>query len=122
MLAHLTTLANLVTGFLGIFAALAIYLVYRDRSRYVAYQSLQSILMQVIGWVVGGVFIGLFWALTILLSMVIVGICLIPAAILLSLIPLAAMVYGIYAAIQCSQGQDFKYWLIGDWVRHTYEQ
>jgi hypothetical protein len=21
--------------------------------------------------------------------------------------------------VQCSQGQDFRYWLVGDWVRGT---
>jgi hypothetical protein len=28
-------------------------------------------------------------------------------------------VYGIVAAVEASQGKDFKYWLIGDWVRGT---
>jgi uncharacterized protein len=29
-------------------------------------------------------------------------------------------VYGVIGAIQTNQGQDFRYWLIGDWVRSTY--
>ena len=41
MLAHLSVLINLVTGAFGPIVALIIYLVYKDRSRYVAYQSLQ---------------------------------------------------------------------------------
>ena len=49
MLAHLSVLINLVTGALGPIAALLIYLVYKDRSRYVAFQSLQSLLLQLIG-------------------------------------------------------------------------
>jgi uncharacterized Tic20 family protein len=122
MLAHLSTLLNLVTGILGPVAALIIYMVYKDRSRYVAYQSLQSLLMQLLGWVGGGIITGLFWAFTGVLSAVIVGICLIPFAILISLVPLAAIIYGIVGAVQCNQGQDFKYWLIGNWVRGTYTQ
>ena len=43
MFAHLSILINLISGFLGLLAALIIYLVYKDRSRYVAYHSLQSL-------------------------------------------------------------------------------
>lgn len=122
MLAHLSILLNLVTGFLGPVAALIIYMIYKDRSRYVAYQSLQALLMQLIGWLGGGIVAGIFWAFTGVLSAVIVGICLIPFAIIISLIPMAAVVYGIVGAVQCNQGQDFRYWLIGNWVRATYTQ
>ncbi len=120
MLAHLSVLLNLVTGFLGIAAALVIYLVYRDRSRYVAYQSLQALLFQVIFWAGGGVIIGLIWGFVGILSALIVGIILIPFAILatlvLALFPLIAVVYGIAGGIQCNSGEDFRYWLIGDWA------
>jgi len=30
-----------------------------------------------------------------------------------------AFIYGIIGAIQVNQDQDFKYWLVGDWVRST---
>src|SRR5262245_2287069 len=58
MLAHLSTLLNLVTGFLGPVAALVIYLAYKDRSRYVAYQAFQSFVFQLIGWVASGALAG----------------------------------------------------------------
>jgi uncharacterized Tic20 family protein len=123
MLAHLSVLANLVTGFLGPVVALVIYLVYKDRSRYVAYQSLQSFVFQLIFWVGGGAMIGLIWAITGLLSAVLIGLLCIPFAIIatiaLAAMPLAALIYGIIGAIQVSQGQDFRYWLVGDWVRDT---
>jgi hypothetical protein len=45
----------------------------------------------------------------------------IPFACLLSFLPLGALVYGVIGGVQASQGQDFKYWLIGDWVRGTLE-
>jgi len=120
MLAHLSILLNLFTAILGPVAALIIYLIYRDRSRYVAYQSLQSLLLQLIGWVGGGILTGIAWAITGILSALIVGICLIPVAIIISAIPLAALIYGIVGAVQSNNGVDFKYWLIGDWVRKTY--
>lgn len=42
MFAHLSILLNLVTGFLGVVAPLVIYMICKERSRYVAYHSLQS--------------------------------------------------------------------------------
>ena len=122
MLAHLSVLANLVTGFLGPIAALAIYLVYKDRSRYVAYHSMQSFVFQLIWWVGGGALTALAWTISgILVVVVFIGCLLMPIALLISAIPIAAIVYGVIGAVQCSQGQDFKYWLIGDWVRGTLE-
>ena len=123
MMAHLSVLTNLITGFLGPVAALLIYLIYKDRSRYVAYHSLQSFIFQLIWWGGAGALIGLMWAVTGVLSALIVGILLIPIALLLTpvflLMPFASLIYGIVGAVQTSQGQDFKYWLIGDWVRGT---
>ena len=121
MLAHLSVLINLVTGAFGPIAALLIYLVYKDRSRYVAYQSLQSLLLQLIGWVGGGLIIGATWAITGALSAVLIGLCLIPFALLLTIfLPGATIIYAIIAAVKTNQGEDFRYWLIGDWVRSTY--
>lgn len=119
MLAHLSVLANLITGLLGPVVALVIYLVYKDRSRYVAYQSLQSLVMQLILWVGGGIIAATVWAVTGLFSLICIGILLIPVAILVSCLPLVAIVYGIIAAIQTYEGKDFRYWLIGDWLRGT---
>ncbi len=117
MLAHLSVLLNLVTGFLGVIAALVIYLVYKDRSRYVAFQSMQAFVFQLIVWVGGGLLTGLVWTVTGLLSAVLIGILCIPLACVITLLPLVALVYGIVGAIQCNSGLDFRYWLIGDWVK-----
>jgi len=123
ILAHLSTLLNLVTGFGGPIAALIIYLIYKDRSRFVAYHALQSMVFQLIWWFGGGILIGLMWAVVGGLSMILVGIILIPFAILftllLLLLPTGALVYGAVGAVQVNQGHDFKYWLVGDWVRGT---
>ncbi len=117
MLAHLSILLNLASGFLGIIAALVIYLVYKDRSRYVAYQSMQSFIFQLITWAGGGVLIAIAWVLSGILSAILIGFLCMPAACLLSFLPLGAVVYGVIGGLQCNQGQDFRYWLVGDWVR-----
>jgi uncharacterized Tic20 family protein len=121
MIAHLSVLANLVTGFLGPVAALVIYLVFKDRSRYVAYQSLQAFVFQLIWWVGGGALVGIAWAISGVLSAILIGLLCMPFACILSFIPLAALIYGVVGGVQTAQGQDFKYWLIGDWVRGTLE-
>ncbi|MGB5843488.1 MAG: DUF4870 domain-containing protein, partial [Anaerolineales bacterium] len=103
-----------------------IYLVYKDRSRYVAYQSLQATIFQLIVWVGIGLVIGAMWLVTAVLSIFLVGLLCIPfsllATIFLLFVPLASLVYGVIAAIKCSHGEDFRYWLVGDWVRGTYDK
>ncbi|MFC1878484.1 DUF4870 domain-containing protein [Chloroflexota bacterium] len=119
MLAHLSVLLNLVTGFLGPVAALIVYLVYKDRSRYVAFHAWQSFIFQLIWWVGAGILAGIAWTISGVLAAVLIGCCLMPIALLITLVPLAALVYGVIGAIQTSQGQDFDYWLIGEWARGT---
>lgn len=123
MLSHLSVLLNLVTGFAGPVAALIIYLIYKDRSRFVAYHALQAAIFQLIWWFGGGVLIGFMWAIVGALSAIVIGVVLIPFALVftlvLAILPLGALIYGVVGAVQVSQGQDFKYWLVGDWVRGT---
>lgn len=119
MIAHLGVLFNLVSGFLGPLVPLIIYMIYKDRSRYVAYQSLQGLVFQLIWWVGGGALAGVTWAATSILGVVLIGLLCIPLACLFSALPLVALIYGVYGGIQCNQGEDFKYWLIGDWFRAT---
>ena len=125
MIAHLSILLNLFTGFLGPILALIIYLVYKDRSRYIAYQSLQATIFQLFVWVGVGLVIGAMWLITAALSIVLIGLLCIPFTLLgtifLLFVPVASLVYGVYAAVKCSNGEDFRYWLVGDWVRGTYE-
>ncbi len=120
MLAHLSVLLNLVTGFLGVVTAFVIYLMHKDRSRYVANQALQAFFFQLIFWGGGGFLIGVIWAITGALCTILIGFLLIPFALLATFIflpmPLLAIVYGVIAAMQCANGDDFRYWLIGQWV------
>jgi len=120
MLAHLSILLNLVSGIGGPIAALAIYLAYRERSRYVAFHALQSLVFQLIAWVGAGALAFLFGLLASLLLVVVVGFFLLLPACLLALVPLAALAYGVMGGVACSRGEDFRYWLIGDWVANTF--
>jgi len=118
---------SLVTGFLiwqfdvwfGVItvAAIVIYFAFKDRSRYVRYHAMQSFLFQLLWWVGGGILTTILWVTVGVLAVVIVGLCLIPFALVASLLPLGALIYGVIGGIQVSQGQDFRYWLVGDWVR-----
>ncbi len=121
MLAHLSVLINLVTGILGPVVALGIYVIYGKRSRFVAYHSLQAFVNQLIWWVGGGTIIGTAWAISGILSFAIVGLCLMPFACVLTLMPLISIYQGVMAGIKTSQGEDYKYWWVGDWLRGTLE-
>lgn len=117
MIAHLSVLVNLFTVFMGAAVPLIIYFIYKDRSRFVAYHAMQSFVMQAIcsfggmllAVVIGGV------------SQVIpfAGLICLPISCIFALLPLVALIYGTYGGIQVNNGQDFKYWMIGDWVRST---
>jgi uncharacterized Tic20 family protein len=119
MLAHISILLNLASGVLGVLVALIIYLVYKDRSRYVAYHALQSFVFQAIFWLGAGILVTFAWLANALLLAVLVGFCLLPFTLIFTLVPLAPLVYGVIGAIKTSQGEDFRYWQVGDWVRGT---
>jgi uncharacterized protein len=118
MLAHLSVLVNLFTGVLGPVVALIIYLMFANRSKYVAYHAMQAFLFQLVVWYG----IGVMWGIVGLLSAVLIGVILIPFACVLTPFLLLGMaiapIYGIWGAIQTSQGQDFQYWWVGSWVRN----
>jgi len=120
MLAHLSVLLNLVTGFLGVFAALVIYIVFKNRSRYVGFHAFQAFLFQLIAWGGVGLILGLMLGVVGLLSFIVVGFLLIPLALVATLflvpLPLVALIYGVYGAIECADGKDFRYLWVGDWV------
>jgi hypothetical protein len=88
MLAHLSILANLLTGLLGTAIALVIYLIYKDRSNFVAYHAWQSFIFQLIWWVGGGFLVGVAWTITGILSAFLIGLICIPFACILTLFPL----------------------------------
>jgi uncharacterized Tic20 family protein len=118
-LAHASMLINLVSGFFGVLAALILYLMYQDRSRYASFHSLQSLIFQFGGLVLPGVLLVMMWIAVVALIFAFgIGLLLLPVAILVSI--LAALiipvmvVYSLYGAVQCLSGRDFRYWLAGN--------
>ena len=110
VVAHLSIFLNLFTGFLGPVAALVIWLVYRDRSPRVAFNALQAMWYQV-AWLV---LLGVGWALTGLLTLILVGFLLIPVMALATVVP---FVHAAYAAYRVSKGDDYRYVFIADLVQ-----
>jgi uncharacterized Tic20 family protein len=109
VLAHLSMFLNLFTGFLGPVVALVIWLVYRDRSRKVAFHALQSMWYQV-AWLV---ILAIGWAFTGLLTMILIGFLLIPVMALVSVVP---FVHAAYAAYRVSKGDDYRYPFVADMI------
>ena len=109
VLAHLSMFLNLVTGFLGPVAALVVWLVFRDRSRRVAFNALQSMWYQV-AWVV---ILAVGWTVTGLLTIVLIGFLLIPVMALVSIVPFA---HAAYAAYRVSRDGEYRYPFIADMI------
>jgi uncharacterized Tic20 family protein len=107
VLAHLSIFLNLFTGFLGPVAALVIWLVYRDRSQKVAFHALQSMWYQVAWFVL----LGVGWALTGLLTLILIGFLLIPVMVVATAVP---FVHAAYAAYMVSKGDDYRYAFVAD--------
>lgn len=109
IVAHLSIFLNLIMGFFGPVVALVLWLVYRDRSKRVAFQALQSMWYQA-AWIV---ILGAGWALTGLLTLVLIGFLLIPVMALVSIVPFA---YGAYAAYRISKDGEYLYPFIADFI------
>lgn len=137
-LAHASVLLTLILAAAGGIGALvgpavslAMYFGYRDRSRFVAFHALQSFAYQVAGVLIYAVvaavltvWVAMAWTVSGLLSAILVGLLFMPFALLLTLLvvfvlvcaPFAWLGYGLYAAYQVYQGNNFRYWLIGEWL------
>lgn len=138
-LAHASILLTLTLGIaggvgilIGPAITLAIYFGYREKSRFVAFHAMQSLAYQVAGVLLYAVFaavlaawVSIAWTVSGVLSAVLVGLLLMPFALVLTLLmvlvlvgaPIVWLGYGLYAAYQVYQGRNFTYWLIGEWIR-----
>ena len=133
--AILTLLVGIPTGGLGglllVFVPFGIYLVYKDKSRYVTEQAAQAFAMQIVATVgffvailAGAVVIVLAWVITGLLCAILIGLILIPIALLLTLaivliwlaFPLVAGAFSVVAAVETGNGRDYSYPYLGPWV------
>lgn len=109
VLAHLSIFLNLLTGFLGPVAALGVWFFTRDRSQKVAFQALQSAVYQG-AWLV---ILAAGWAITGLLTFILIGFLLIPGMALISVFP---FIHAAYAAYRVSQGEDYRYPWVADLI------
>jgi len=114
-LAHASVLLGFASGGLaGVAIAFLIWLVYREKSRYAAFQALQALVFQ-LAWMAATIVAALAMALSIL------TICLIPLGLVLLLavvvLPFAGLFYGLYAAYETYYGADFLYWKVGEFVQ-----
>jgi uncharacterized Tic20 family protein len=117
MVSHLSVLVNLFTVFMGAAVPLILYFMYKDRSRYVAFHAMQAFVMQAICSFGGTLLAVVIGAISQVIPFA--GLICLPVSCIFALLPLGAFIYGIYGGLQINNGQDFKYWMIGDWVRNT---
>jgi uncharacterized Tic20 family protein len=111
MLAHLLTLLGYVVVVGEYIAPLVIYLVYKDRSQFVAFHALQALFFQLLAL---AVVIAL-----VLFSIVTLGCGILLAAPLTIALAIAVLVYTIIAAIQANNGVWYELPIVGRWARNT---
>ena len=105
IIAHLSVLLGLV-GLMP-FGALLVWLIYKDRSQKVRFHALQALWYQ-IAWIL---ILVAFTLVSLVLSLVIIGIFMFFLLPILALVPL---VHGCYAAYQVSKGVEYRYPYIAD--------
>ena len=91
------------------FGALVIWLIFKDRSEKVRFHSLQALWYQ-LAWI--AIFIAFFF-ISFILSFVLIGFFMF---FLLPVLPFVPVVHGCYAAYQVSQGVEYRYPLVADWI------
>jgi uncharacterized Tic20 family protein len=111
MLAHLLTLLGYVVTLGQYLAPLVIYLIYKDRSPFVAFHALQALFFQLLALAVGVVLV--------LFSIVTLGLGVLLAAPLAIALAIAVLVYTIIAAIQANNGVWYELPIVGRWARNT---
>lgn len=131
-LAHGSILLGLFSnGIGGIVTALVIWAVHRQKSAYIASQALQALVYQVatflltmLAWCCWG----LLWTAMILLPMIgspelyettpPAGLW---VGMIFMIVPLGiwavTILYALWGAVRCLSGHDFKYAIIGNWVK-----
>jgi uncharacterized Tic20 family protein len=138
-LAHASILITFLIGvgsgglgaILGVLIPLAIWYNYRDKSTYTANQALHAtayqvacVLIVLAFTVVGSILVVVGWTVSGALAAVLIGLCLMPFALLVTLLlvagvlllPVVQLVYGLYAAYETYNGRDFRYRWVSDWI------
>ncbi len=89
--------------------ALIVWLLYEDKSPRVGFHALQALWYQ-LAWLV---ILIVGWTLSFALAVVLIGFLLMPVMALASLVP---FIHGCYAAYKVSQGADYRYPFVADWI------
>lgn len=130
-LAHGSILLGVFTsGIGGIIAALVIWVIQKEKSAYVAAQALQALVYQAVTFIVTALAWCCWGALWV--AMTIVPLASDPgccdaappaglwAGLFLMIVPFGiwglTILYGLYGAVRCLGGHDFKYAIIGNWL------
>ena len=108
MLGHIAGLAGYLTGIGQYIGPLVIFILYKDKSKFVAFHALQSLFFQ-LAILVAGLLVVLIAMLTC-----VGGLLAIPLSI-------AAIVYPIVVGLKASHGEWHEYWLVGEWARRQVE-
>jgi len=141
-LAHLSAVLTLIIAvstaglghIVGLLVPLAIYLYFSNRSRYVAYHALQATVFQAVAGIVyviaaalAGALIAVAWTVSGVLTVLLVGIVLIPLALGITLaagvelvaLPVLALFYSLRGAYLIYVGQEFDYPIVGPLVARS---
>jgi len=107
MLAHLSALLGYVVGLGQYIAPLVIYLVYRERSRFVAFHALQALYFQLALLVL--------WAIVIILTLITCGL-----GAIFAVVPIVLnLVFVLMAAIRANNGEWYELPLVGAIARSS---
>jgi uncharacterized protein len=123
-LAHASALLNLFGGVGGILAAFVIWLTQREKSAWVGFQALQALIFQAATVTITVLVVVVVWVVGFVVSFATIGVgtfVAVPVMILVFFggfaLMAAGMVYAFYGAYQIYQGREFRYLLIGDWLK-----
>ncbi|QGJ70044.1 Hypothetical protein PBC10988_17330 [Planctomycetales bacterium 10988] len=106
MLAHVLTLLGFVTGFAQFLVPILFYMIYKDKSKFVAYHALQSLFFQLAGIALA--------VIAVILSLLTFGLgffIFIPAVFLLMVI------YPIMVGLKAYNGEWSEYYYVGGMAR-----
>jgi uncharacterized Tic20 family protein len=123
-LAHASALLSLFTGAGGLIAAAVIWLTQKDKSAWVGFHGLQSLIFQAAVMIVTVLVVGVVWVVGFAVSFLTIGIgtfVAVPVMILVFFGCFALVgggtIYCLYGAYQVYQGREFRYIWVGDWVQ-----
>ena len=106
MLAHLLALVLYAVVLGQYIAPLVIYMLYKEKSRFVAFHALQSLYFQLALIVV--------WILGVLLTILTCGV----GIVVVIAVAIGSVVLMIMAAVKANRGELYEYWLVGRWARN----